>query len=255
MNVIKIYGGIGNQLFQYAFGRAMKTDVAYNVGFYDEVKERQRKWPRPYRLDKFKINVPLSPILRQHVVREINADFSINMLKRRDCNFDGYWQFLHFYHDVREELKKEYHIKENYYTEDFLKYKDIIVNEQAIGVHVRRGDYLVQTWGILPTRYYFEAIRLMPEGPLVIFSDDIPWCQETLKEDYFDRKIYFVGLEDYLDFGLFRFCKHVIMASSTFSWWNAFLCEGTVVCPVPWLGGRIAPDLIYPKEWIKINVC
>ncbi len=255
MNVIRVYGGIGNQLFQYAFGRAMRTDVAYDPGIYDEAKERKRKWPRPYQLDKFNIEVKRHFLLPQTTINEHKSGFDINLLKLRDHNFDGYWQYVEYYYDVREELKHDFHIKESLHTAAFKTWKSIIQNENSVGVHVRRGDYLVQTWGILPTRYYFDAVKEVPDGPLFIFSDDIPWCQSVFKEEYFSRKIYFVGLIHYLDFGLLRFCKHVIMASSTFSWWAAFLCEGTVVAPGQWLGEQYGDtSLHYPKEWIKIDV-
>lgn len=255
MNVIRVYGGIGNQLFQYAFGRAMRSPVSYNIGFYDEVKELKRKWPRPYRLNKFEIDIQLSNLLQQPTVNEHKVGFDKSLLTYRNHNFDGYWQYVDYYYEVREELKYAFHVKEEFYTEDFFHCKNIIESEQSIGVHVRRGDYLVQTWGILPTQYYFDAIKQVPDGPLFIFSDDIEWCKSVFKEDYFSRKIYFIHLEDYLDFGLLRFCNHIIMASSTFSWWAAFLCKGKVIAPSQWLGEQFGDtSLHYPSEWIKIQI-
>ncbi len=257
MNIIKVYGGIGNQLFQYAFGRAMRTDVGYYTGFYDPEQEKKNRWPRPYQLDKFNIEVKRVPLRKGLLVKEAKVKFNPKILKYQNCIFDGYWQFVDYYYGVREELKKDYHVRESLYTEEFLRWRDLIQSTpDSIGLHVRRGDYLVQKWGILPRHYYFEAIKKMPEDvPIFIFSDDIPWCKETFKEEYFSRKFHFVGMVDYLDFGAFRYCKNVIMSSSTYSWWIAFLCEGLVIAPSSWLAGMWDTKLVYPKEWIKVDIC
>ena len=92
---------------------------------------------------------------------------------------------------------------------------------------------------------------------MFIFSDDIPWCQRQFTSEYFNRKITFIHLADYLDFELMRLCKHKIIANSTFSLWTAILDgEGTVIIPKLWRYklGETEPsgiDFKFPKNWIQ----
>lgn len=253
MNVIKVMGGLGNQLFQYAFGKAMMLngiDVAFDTSFYIH----EMKWPRKLILDKFNLEFKESPFLKQSIIKDHKHGFDINLLTYQNHNFDGYWQFKGYYENIINHLSKDFLLSDKFYTDRVKDLHTIIsFSNNSVALHVRRGDYLVQTWGILPISYYFEAIQEMPQDAnIFIFSDDIPWCKENLKQMYFKQKLYFVeGLEDYQDFELMRLCGHIIMANSTFSWWAAFLNEnGKVIAPKQWLGGSITTKDIYQDHWI-----
>jgi hypothetical protein len=259
MNIIKVMGGLGNQLFQYAFGRVMSLQgipVCYDITCYNK-RDGNPRYPRPYRLDKFLIDVPTA-VFNPASKRIIDHKFGFNkaIFTLRNCNLEGYWQYYPYYEEIKETLKEELHIRPELFTERFLDLVKLVKEKESIAVHVRRGDYLVQTWGILPTEYYFEAIKESPNGPLFIFSDDLQWCRNIFKEHYFNgRQIFFVDLEDYLCFELMRQCKHVIMASSTFSWWAAYLNDkGGIIAPSCWLGEKEDPyKLHYPKRWRTIQ--
>jgi hypothetical protein len=256
MNVIKIMGGLGNQIFQWSFGRAMiakfGTYVKYEVLFYED----KMKWPRSYLLDRFNLHVTQCPFMKDvHTNKESQLGFKPDLLKRDNENFLGYWQYKDYYESILPILQQEIKLREEVKTDQYHVWRKKIENDpNSIGVHVRRGDYLKQTWGILPFTYYMEAIRKI-KGNLYIFSDDQEWCKCYFRDDYFDREINFVHEPDYIDFELLRFCKHQIMASSTFSWWAAFLNDNPnkiVIAPKKWLGGTVSTDLVYPQTWIKI---
>jgi len=273
MNVIKIMGGLGNQLFQYAFGKAQAQngiDVSYDTSFYGSDKKkptlryRNDKWTRYYRLSKFKTNVSLSPFLKQPTIRETMYVYDSSLLHKKNYNFEGYWQFPRYYDSVLPLMRQDFCVKEEYYTEEYLRLKSAIENTQSVGVHVRRGDYVLQKgFHDLFFDYYLRAIR-HTKGDLFIFSDDVPWCKNRFKQDYFSRKITFIRLEDYLDFELLRLCKQKVIANSTFSWWAAFLGEENqvVVAPSGWIIGarelnqfdkmEEADKIYYPTHWIKI---
>ncbi len=252
-------GGLGNQLFQYAFGKAQSINgatVAYDTSFYEVTKTQ--KWPRPYRLDRFHTEVKTSPFLKQLRVKEKQTVCDTSLLQLKNKNFDGYWQFKDYYEDIISLLREDFQVRKIFYTPEFLELRKIIENTNSISIHVRRGDYLVQTWGILPNKYYFDAcaeVSDVPQKQYFIFSDDIAWCKQIFKQAYFENKLIFVALEDYLSFELMRLCKHQIIASSTFSWWAAFLNDNKskiVVAPAKWLGGSIPTSQIYPNDWILI---
>lgn len=267
MNVVKMRGGIGNQMFQYAFGKMLlknNKSVAYDISWYNPRRTEQSQYPRPFRIPLFKLSEfdihefdPANPIIYEKRVGFNPKVF--NMLNEN--NFDGYWQYYSYYESILSDLYEEFQLRTDYYTEEFMKMAERIWNCESVAVHVRRGDYLHQRkggYGNLPMKYYFNAIQAV-KGDLFFFSDDIPWCKDTFLNAYFpNRQITFVDLEDYLCFELMRFCKHQIIPNSTFSWWAALLndCQGKIVIrPKHFLGRteKESDEYHYPKHWIKIE--
>ena len=228
MNVVGLYGGLGNQLFQYAFGKAqMKNgiEVRYNLDWYSNSK--RQKYPRNYLLNKFNTNVETSKFLPQKNIKEHIIGFNTNLLYTKDANFEGYWQYIQYFNHIKSQLQFEFSLKHESYAENtnFFATKSIIaLSDISISVHIRRGDYLIAGFSIVPFSYYYEAINQL-QGDVYIFSDDLEWCTEKFKQEYFSNKIYFIDIEDYLAFDLMRHCTHNIIANSTFSWWAAYLNE------------------------------
>lgn len=257
MNTIKVMGGLGNQLFQYSFGKAQKNNgigVKYMTTWYT-VSHKRSAFPRPYRLDKLNVEVQEGLYSRNPTIRE--DGLNLKLLKMNNYNFHGYWQYLAYHENNIPELTKEFTVKEKYHTEDFIKWRDIIKETPSVSVHVRKGDY-VGNKGLhdLPLSYYMSALKLI-EGDVYIFSDDIGWCKKNFNPGYFSRKINFVHLQDYLDFELMKLCNHNIISGSTFSWWGAMLNQNPdkkVIAPVGWISGENEnDDLYYPKSWIKLQ--
>lgn len=157
------------------------------------------------------------------------------------------------------------------------------IPDDAISLHVRRGDnadpktHPVGTWPLVTKQFYADALDFIGDGPVVIFSDDIPWCRKNL-DIFGDRDRVFVedgpqrdpeygtGTQyrfqpalDWIDMQLMARCKHHILANSTYSWWGAFLDEqpdSVVVYPNHWVGWRIdqfEPRDLMPPHWTEIN--
>ena len=277
-------GGLGNQLFQYAFGRSQMLngiDVSFTPPTDEEIKRNKtrRQWPRPYNLNKFQVLLQHSQFLKQETVHEAEygTGFAglrklelggpdMSLLTRTNCNFEGYWQWPVYFQHFLPLLRKEFCVKEEHYTKEFLEFREMIINDtSSVSLHVRRGDYVLQRgFHDLPFSYYFEALG-HTKGNLYIFSDDIPWCKERFKEDYIDRKITFIELADFLDFELMRLCKHHILANSTFSYMVGLLSDdpdSTIVVPSGWITGarelgdkelmKKADEKYYLKEWVKV---
>jgi hypothetical protein len=254
MNIIHLCGGLGNQIFQYSFGKAQENNgikVTFDVSWYNK---RTRRVPRLYMLDKFQTKVDKIDRMIQPVVKENGFDHSL--LKKDNHNFAGYWQYVGYYENIKSLLNQQLVVKEIYYTEDYLKLRQAMIGKDIISIHVRRTDYLGDHgFGVLSLGYYLEALAHL-QGDVYIFSDDIGWCRHYFKKEYFSRKLTFIHLPEYLDFELMRLCTHNIIANSTFSWWAAFLNNNPgkkVIAPSGWLlEKKEDDDLYYPKDWLKI---
>lgn len=259
MNVIKIYGGLGNQMFQYGLGLAMEkvgTKVQYDTNWfkYPQIP------PRPYGLDKYGLNLKIGSFLNLPIIHE--NGFMPDLLKKNNVNLFGYWQYLNYYETVWDQLRKTFQVSEQYYTEEYLKLKERIIKTNSLSVHVRRGDYVsIPGHIILPFCYYVESSRLIPEAEeIFVFSDDILWCKEKFKESYFGKPITFADVEEYLAMELMRLCKHNIIANSTFSWWAAMLSSNIsqiVVAPKTWRvnlveQAKMEDGSFIPTNWIRL---
>ena len=256
MNVIRLMGGLGNQLFQYALGRAQKENgITVRYENSSCLRNADRRFPRPYLLDRFQIQVQLAPFMKRKFIRQ-SIGFSMELLKMDNYNFDGYWQYLPFLVDILPVLRKEIVLKPEFYTEEFLQLKQDILSTESVSVHVRRGDYQTHkgVFRDLKFEYYHGAIK-ETTGDLFIFSDDIPWCKSVFSEKIFSRRIIFIDLPDYLSFELMKTCKTHIISNSTYSYWAALLSGNPTRCPQHWLGDAKIDmeELHYPKEWIKME--
>lgn len=163
----------------------------------------------------------------------------------------GYFFELEFYDDIRNILQKEFQLKKPVCLPTEL-YK-VLRNDITVGIHIRRGDFIRLSRDISLKEYYPKALKKMGEyikNPVyLVFSDDIKWVKEHIKIDA--RKIYVseMNFSDFQELTIMRYCKHNIIANSTFSYWAAYLNnnpEKIVICPRRWKKG------IIPKEWISV---
>jgi hypothetical protein len=245
MNVVKIYGGLGNQFFQYAFGETMIEQQGCTVGYEMGFFSRPQEPPRPYCLDKFKIrNIAQSFFLPNNEMVHEKAEkyyvFDPSVLNKDNCNYYGYWQNVEYFKSILPRLQQEFKLKADYYTPELIVLKEEAILNESISLHIRRGDYIsIKGHYNLQDDYYNQAIKILRDkgiqGKVFIFSDDIPWC----KTQYIGSNYIFVDLNEWSSFELMRVCKHNIIANSTFSWWAAFLN------PNP---GKI---VISPRIWRK----
>jgi len=264
MNMIRLMGGLGNQMFQYALGRIQRVhgiEVIYDVTWYD----RNRIPDRLYNLDKFEISVPITLKGRRkyhtYVSDRRNGMVSSDLLFLNNAYFEGYWQYLAYYKDYLPIFQQEFKVKPVYYSKEYIYWRDQIkTHTESVAVHVRRTDYIGHKgFHELPLSYYLEALQNVP-GSIFIFSDDMRWCKKHFLETYFDRAVYFVHCVDYLDLELMSFCNHNIISHSTFSWWAAMLNgkdNKKVVAPKYWIilekdWATYDNKLHYPEQWIKI---
>lgn len=162
-------------------------------------------------------------------------------------NFKGYENYIRDYTRFKKPLSQKNK-----------KISDKMKKQEAVALHIRRGDYLYNNYYLLSPAYYYRAIQYMNnhvKNPhYYIFSNDIQWAKENLsiKEPH-----TFVdwNKKDYEDLQLMTYCKHFIIANSTFSWWGAFLSKNPnkiVIAPDKWIPWAPSweEELILPN-WIR----
>ena len=258
MIVVKIQGGLGNQMFQYAHGRFLSEkfnlDLKLDTSFYDNYDSKSTL--REFQLNSFeniKSNISIIDDIDFSNFYKIGEHFSyIKIPYIENCKYylDGYWQSEKFFIELSELIRKDFEPSKSILN----KILENPLSDTTISLHVRRGDYLTSN-GFHPVQsinYYQKAIETIGEyDNIFVFSDDIKWCKENLK---FKNMIFIEGLSDLEDLHLMSMCKHNIIANSSFSWWGAWLNKNPnkiVVSPTIWFNGLNSSDII-PENWIRI---
>lgn len=277
--IVKLNGGLGNQMFQYAFARAVsiKTGIPFELDATGYENQNPLNTKRAYELSCFKTKVILSESskVKKHKTfynllckifsrlgiklknssyyiehdftyqQEIN-DLTIN----REVYFEGYWQSYKYFESIRTTLLKEFTCNEEL-DEQNKNILNSIYASNSISLHIRRGDYVSNpkakaVHGVCELEYYQEAIKYMQEhnqsSKIIwyVFSDDIEWVKSNLS---IENAVYInnnKGIAAYKDIVLMSKCKHNVIANSSFSWWGA------------WLNDNPSKIVVAPTKWFAI---
>ncbi|MDR3606939.1 MAG: alpha-1,2-fucosyltransferase [Oligoflexia bacterium] len=281
MVIVKLVGGLGNQLFQYAFGRALSIRQRSTL-FLDCTAFETYK-VHDYALDHFniqaesatqeqikKLTKPASQFFffnrTPKIYKEPHFHYSEKHLQIKGSIYlEGYWQSEKYFEGIAEQLREDLRIisqpDEN--NEGALKK---IRETNSVSIHIRRGDYVsnaaaTQVHGILDLDYYRKSIDFIygkfSSPSFFVFSDDPEWVRNNLKIEgnatYVNHNPPQKGYED---LRLMSSCKHHIIANSTFSWWGAWLNplrSKTVIAPRNWFRTNdLDPEDLIPINWIRL---
>lgn len=279
MIIVKLFGGLGNQMFQYACGRAMSLRTGKKL-ILDISQYIDYRGERSYSLKNFNIKAQILKSLEERnvLIKEIGND-RLRLLKETQFQFDssiiqikdsvvlaGYWQSEKYFDDKRANILDDFTPAVNSISQEGLELASEIRSCNSVSLHVRRGDYLAegnfQKHGVLPIEYYEKAINMFNDYyknvKYYIFSDDINWCKRV-----FDGHLNMQVVETsnsalpHEDLWLMSQCKHNIIANSTYSWWGAWLnsnIDKQIIAPKKWFANSSCneEDLI-PNKWIKIG--
>lgn len=283
MTIIKLKGGLGNQLFQYAFGRFLSIKRDEDLILDKDIMTGKNDIYRQYGLGYFNINAravdtfkikefkyPLGMIsklwrgIKSKIFKIYNIGWNPKILNSKGIYFDGYWQSYKYVDPIRNELLKELTLV-NSIDDKFSSVLGDIKNSNSVSLHIRRGDYIndpktSQIHNICDLDYYDRAVKQIVDrvgNPVFyIFSDDIDWVKENLKIDY---PMVFVSdgtMKDYEELVIMSKCKNNIIANSSFSWWGAWLNKNNqkvVVAPSRWNNHHQEEyKYLLPESWIKI---
>lgn len=286
MVIIKLMGGLGNQLFQYAFGKAYgiknKKIIRFDIDAYSQEGMKKFSTKREYLLDYFntseKGKFPYSSLKRNKIFSFFLKAFNFKEIKEMEFGFnelffedngsvvfDGYWQTEKYFSEIEDIIRNEFILKKIFSVKNFEIANDIF-RKNSISIHIRRGDYINDKntnkfHGVCPIEYYKKAINYIiknvKEPHFFIFSDDIEWVKNNMKIDIKYTYVSNNKLKNYEELILMSYCKHNIIANSSFSWWGAWLnanIEKIVIAPSKWFANEnINTRDIIPQNWIKIE--
>lgn len=204
------------------------------------------------------------PVRKTEWISPFSMDYAFDekaLKNSNSCYYEGYWQAIGYYSDIKDELMNVFaHPAPNSYNANLIRK---IQSSESVGIHVRRGDYLQTPYfkGICELNYYNKAITdLLKDGKrhtFYVFSNDIEWCKENLLVLIKEHECVFVtenkGKDSCWDMFLMTYCKDLIIANSSFSWWGAFLNRNAnrVYAPYPWLNQNCKQE-VYDASWIKM---
>lgn len=279
MKIVNILGGLGNQMFQYAFLIALRhesgIETAYDASVFQtyplhngfelanlfNITAHQASKKDIRQLSFYTSHYFLWRILKRLPHRKTqlfeppHGAYTPSILKdKRDLYYFGIWQDHRYFDSYKDIIKEEFTWK-----------KDLdLINKQAfdgflardtVSIHVRRGDYLNE-WrykGICDLDYYRKAIAYIKKHfgqqdlHFAIFSNDIPWSKENiiplLGENTYTIVDWNQGETSSNDMRLMSACRINIIANSSFSWWAAYL------------NFHINPIIVAPKKWTNADVC
>lgn len=290
MKIVNILGGLGNQMFEYAMYLALKdahpeeeikvcTRSFGGYGLHNGL-EIQRifgvELPEASLWELAKLAYPFFNYKSWQIMRHwlhprktmtrgaLNIPFSFDEVKRKGSTYyDGYWQneknFLH----VREQILDAFTFPA-FTDKNNVELAEILKTKTSLSCHIRRGDYLLEPeWCVCTSDYYQAAIEWMLNNnsieTLCIFSDDMVWCRENVGSKIGNIDVVYVdwnkGDESFRDMQLMTFCRHNIIANSSFSWWGAWLGQQedkAVIAPEKWYEGDVKNDPIC-KNWVRIK--
>lgn len=292
MVIVRIIGGLGNQLFQYATGRSLA--YLHNVPLKLDISGFASYPLRSFRLNKFNVSSSIAsphevnnlagkmfgflpvrvtrrlqsylPYPLRSVILEQQHCYDPRLLfSSRHVYLSGYWQSERYFKCIEPLLRQEFTLKSSpAFINQITAQK--MVDIESVSLHVRRGDYVsdrqtFKTLGVCSIDYYKAAIaqlvKTVQEPHFFLFSDDLNWVRENLYLEYPATYIDQNGPEsDYEDLWLMSQCKHHIIANSSFSWWGAWLSNNPrkqVFAPANWFN---SPELdardLIPDAWHKI---
>jgi Glycosyl transferase family 11. len=269
MQIFKISGGLGNQMFQYAFAKAVQyttnDDCYIDLSHYGSAiaKKGINTQHNGFELGRlFNMDLPIadwqdvkrlsSPATNYfnrfkrryfpkptHIIEKNFRYQSFIFNKGQNAYYEGYWQTEKYFSVYCNEILSAFQFvpKVSARTEK-------VVNMDCIktSIHVRRGDYLnYKGFDVCGKDYYEKAMQVIlktyPEGKFICFSDDIKWCKDNLLYDDIIYVDWNTGFNSWEDMYIMSKCNNNIIANSSFSWWGA------------WLNGSINKIILAPETW------
>lgn len=201
MKIVNIIGGLGNQMFQYAFAIALRQanpseEIFIDIQHFRYIfikKYKTSNLHNGYELNKIFPNLDikvagirdllkvtlyipnffLSRIVRKllpkrktEYVAPINESQTyqpVLLNLQGDTYYEGYWQSAKYYSNCKPQLRKIFsHPEPNAYNKEMI---DTIASTPSVGIHIRRGNYLLlpRYKGICEINYYQKAIKAITD--------------------------------------------------------------------------------------------
>lgn len=280
MIIVKIWGGIGNQLFQYVFGQYLRFRYDQEV-WYDDNSYQTTDKLRKRELDALDADIQYNnscTFSKYRGVKNRVLRYTFQLLpmnhyisegdklpetfkKGHVYFFQGYWQDIEYYHWLKKNVSG-FCIKSKEIPSELLSlFQEIEAGNNTLSVHVRRGDYFlpknINTYGVCDVSYFESALanvkKELPNSKTYVFTDDPDWVKNNLPLDESVILIPNYPVSQFAYIELMSLCKNHIVSNSSFSWWGAVLNEqpnAIVVAPSKWT--LTSEKTIALRKWKKI---
>ncbi len=274
MKIVKIQGGLGNQMFQYAFSKSLEKhghQVFLDTSLYKKAIIRDginythngfelenvfsiKYLEAPSYLVKKLATLPkniISRLKRKYLTKKthyIDKFFRYTpeiLTQTKDTYLEGYWQTEKYFTGIEKDIRDTFQFN-NVVSKKTKNAIELIKNNSVCSIHVRRGDYLNEKAHAVCTEIYFNnAIRHVLQANTIthffVFSNDIAWAKENLNFQNIQTMFvdWNIGTDSWQDMYIMSKCQINIIANSSFSWWAA------------WLNEHKAKRVIAPSVWNK----
>ena len=235
-------GGLGNQMFQYAFAKSLSYH--YKAELYIKTSGI---CGREYMLDKiFGISANdgcdiewKNSIVESHNYTDGCESYYYNNLKNDNYDIIGYWQNEGYFKPYEELIRKEFNIS------------SLRLSDRSLIMQVRRTDYVNNSHHFYcDVNWYKKALQEFTDFDLYIVTDDVEYCRSELAECNFKEII--IG-DELKHLQVMKGSSMHIISNSTFGWWGAWLSNSdNVVCPAVWLPADINWETSR-KNWKKLK--
>lgn len=290
MVIVRILGGLGNQMFHYAAGK--RLSLVRGVKLKLDISHLRRKGSRDFLLNAFNVDekiakrgeirsfkygrMPWKYLFNKNgrkKARHLNNTFLLENNNIYDPQIleapgevylQGRFQSEKYFEDVAETISDCFSLRTP--SRSVQSLMDEMAGGGSVSIHVRRGDYIVdpeihRRFGSCSQAYYENCMEIVYERlndpRFYIFSDEPAWVRQNMSFPYGSIYVAPEDLEDDAE-GLMAMsaCRHNIIANSTYSWWSAWLNrrpDKVVYAPTPWFQReKVDLDLLLPETWIRI---
>lgn len=287
MIIVNLSGGLGNQMFQFAFANSVAKKYEFEVRFSTDFLSIHNGFELN-EVFELNLNIVRSSDLFKilgwqafKIIRKVLSRNKFSILRKKNFIVEphyhfwsfydksiinnsylhGYWQ-SHKYFFSRDEIISNFKFKKEL-SVDNLEVLQRIQSKNSVSIHVRRGDYqnFKSIHKVCEQDYYDIAIdkilSLFPDAFFYIFSDDINWVNNNFKKIANKKEVVSInfGINSVNDMRLMSLCNHNIISNSSFSWWAAYLnmnSTKTVIAPREWFTNQNNIQDLLPGDWIKV---
>ena len=277
---IKLSGGLGNQMFQFATGyslaKSKNVDLYLDLSWFNrrhlhngfelnkvfDIFSRVSILNNDFSFRSFNFKEFLNKIdITYQIFNEPHFNYTPEITNISDhCFLKGYWQSENYFKDYFDDIKKIFSF--NKVLDKFnSKIVEEIYKNNSISLHIRRGDFLLKKNENHQTdlkNYYSstinEASKLYINPKFFVFTDDPKWVSKNfiVNDNYIVVNIN-QGANSFLDMYLMSLCKTNIIANSSFSWWGAWLNKNddkNIFAPKNWFNDKsIHINTLIPSSW------